>query len=100
MNKRLYKDVVKWQRNTFPNGTAFSILQHLKKEIEELETAQGMGQVKEELADCFILLFGVVDRMYLNYEGMAAAIKSKLEINKKRDWGAPDNDGVILHIKK
>lgn len=100
MNKRIYKDVVKWQRDTFPGSHIYSKLQHLKKEISEVETAKSFDEAKEELADCFILLMGACDSLGLNYDGITEAVKSKMIINKLRQWGTPDKDGVVLHIKK
>lgn len=99
MNKYIYKDVVKWQRDTFPGSHVYSKLQHLKKEIKEVETAKSFDEAKEELADCFILLMGACDSLGLNYSGITEAIQNKMRTNKLRKWGTPDENGVVLHIK-
>lgn len=72
--------------------TISGILKHLHREVKELEeTNKG-----EEAADCLILLF---QHAHLcGYDLMIETFK-KFDINKKRQWGKPDKDGVIEHIK-
>lgn len=55
----LYERVTTWQRKTFPNQTAASILAHMWKELAEIAAAP---HDVEERADMAILAMGVFDR--------------------------------------
>lgn len=52
-----------------------------------------------EFADCFFLLFGAAAADGMSYDDVCAAIQEKFEINLKRQWGKPDANGVVKHIK-
>lgn len=54
---------------------------------------------KSEFADCFILLFGAADIFGMSYEDICKAIDDKMSINYKRNWGKPDENGVVNHVK-
>lgn len=58
----LYERVTTWQRRTFPNQTAESILAHMWKELAEIEAAPFDV---EERADMAILAMGYADRTRL-----------------------------------
>lgn len=106
--KKLIEDVVQFQRETFPSATHKSKLFHLLKEveelIEELETFESGGgsmkRIESEYADCFILLIGSFSYAGFEYKDIERIVREKLEINKKRKWGKPDSNGVVLHIKE
>lgn len=57
--KKLYERVTTWQRKTFPNQTAASILKHMRLELKEIEAAP---HDIEERADMAILAMGYADR--------------------------------------
>lgn len=106
MTKRLFNEIVSWQDATFPKATAYSILKHLEKEIRELRdeiekdsTVRVEAEMFEELADCFILMFGIAGSFKMSYEELSDVIFCKLMKNKSREWGEPDKDGVVLHKK-
>jgi NTP pyrophosphatase (non-canonical NTP hydrolase) len=84
MTEPLFTDVVLWQRETFPQKTYYSIAKHLQAEVEELRGAQNDEAVQEELADCFLLLFGIADEVGMNYDDVCKAIEAKMEVNRKR----------------
>jgi NTP pyrophosphatase (non-canonical NTP hydrolase) len=88
------REVSKWASETFPHQTPHSKMAHLRKEIEELGADLGDG---EEMADCFILLLNLAEMAGVD---LMRAAKRKMEINRKRTWGAPDADGVCHHVKQ
>lgn len=110
----------RWADATFGRGqprSPLGPLHHLKQEIDELiaeienyyfvlkhtdgeeELAPFQEAVRYEFADAHMLLldaerlFGITAEMDLIY------MQRKLEINKNRTWGSPDENGVINHIK-
>jgi NTP pyrophosphatase (non-canonical NTP hydrolase) len=104
MNKlqELIDELHSWQEETFPHADAISKLHHLAKEVPELiEELKGMDDkaIRMEYADCFLLLFGSAAMHGLSAEEICDAIKEKLEINRSRTWGKPDENGVVEHIK-
>jgi NTP pyrophosphatase (non-canonical NTP hydrolase) len=98
-----------WQLVTFTQATPISKLKHLEQEVAEtiraIETFDGDEEqisdadIREEFADCFALLFGAALAFGLSVEDIADAMEAKLEKNKKRKWGQPDQNGVVNHIK-
>lgn len=115
MTKEQFKDISKWQNETFGEATAFSKVMHLKQEIDELikelvffaenedhmQFHEASKTSKEnEFADCFILLFGAAASDGMNYEQIVDCINHKMQINKARKWGKPDENGVVNHIKE
>jgi len=101
MNKELFKEVIEWQEETFGEATALSKVMHLKEEVEELAVdVVSKGPFRRlEFADCFMLLFGAAAADGMSYEDICEAVKEKMEINRKRTWGKPDENGVVNHIK-
>ena len=97
--KDLQLQISDWQDETFPNATVRSTFAHLVREILELEMVLGgsVEQASEELADCQHLLFGIASKLGIN---LMDATAKKFEVNKKRKWGQPDENGVVEHIKE
>lgn len=81
---------------TFDRATQKSKATHLLKEARELLEAieEEHGDLEEEMADVFLLLAHVSDGIDL-----AGAVRAKLEKNRRRKWGKPDQDGVVEHIE-
>lgn len=106
MEKLQFESISKWQNETFGQATALSKIAHLKQEIkelkEQLESTEDGSHSKTvlEFADCFILLFGAAASYGFNYEDIVECINVKMVINKNREWGVPDKDGVVNHIEK
>jgi len=94
--------VTEWQRDTFGKATALSKLYHLKEEVEELisDIENGRDAKWFEFADCFILLFGAAASDGMSYENCCDCIEDKFDILKSREWGEPDENGVVKHVKK
>ncbi len=101
MKKLQFESISKWQNETFGEATALSKIAHLKQEVKELkkDLKKDSPAKKYEFADCFILLFGAAASDGMSYEDICNAINEKMEINKSRKWGKPDENGVVNHIK-
>jgi hypothetical protein len=52
-----------------------------------------------EYADAFLLLAAALDRVEYNLDDLFEAVKVKHEINKKRKWLPPDENGIVRHMK-
>lgn len=83
-----------WARATFPHETTESVVKHLRKEVVELANAPGDPG---EIADCLILVARLADRHGID---LAAAVHAKLAILRTREWGEPDADGVVEHVRR
>lgn len=101
MTPIMFAGIVEWQKKTFPNSTALAKAYHLKSEVEELITdlSQGTPHRRLEYADCFLLLFGSAAADGMSFDDICLAIADKMEINYSRQWGTPDANGVVNHIK-
>ena len=66
---------------------------HLRKEVEELSENP---YDSEEQADCFLLICHTAHRARTP---LAVVAYKKLQKNKTRKWGEPNEDGVIEHIR-
>jgi len=107
MNKlqELMDDIREWSVATFgaSQQTTIPILFHLKKEVDELilEAQYGISEEDyEEFADCFMLLLDASKGVGLSADRLIEETYKKLEKNKKRKWGTPDENGVIEHIRE
>lgn len=86
-------DIAAWQRATFPDATPTSVAHHLLQESQELLRNPGDGL---EMADAFILLTWLV----VNGEvDLLEQVNKKMEVNRARKWGKPDENGVINHVR-
>ncbi len=72
-------------------------LAHLEKEILELKADLNDHS---EWADCLLLLLDAARRAGVDADQLILAAFKKLEVNKTRKWGKPDENGVIQHIKE
>jgi len=94
-----------WGDATFPRSTARSVMAHLTEEIDELAVeveAFGANAVPtnrdalaEEAADCMLLLLHIAHKCGFDLE---KAARAKLECNRARTWGEPDERGVVRHV--
>jgi NTP pyrophosphatase (non-canonical NTP hydrolase) len=97
-----------WSEKTFPKQTSVGKLHHLLEEvgelIEECEREPGFMATSLnknlEFADCFILLLDAARKEGLSSDDILVTISHKMEINKKRKWGLPDENSVVKHIKE
>ena len=71
-------------------------LHHLKQEVEEL--IRKPDDI-EEYADCMILLIQSAIKAGYNMDLLHKACLIKHDMNKSREWGKADENGVVNHIK-
>ena len=103
----LINEIGQWSESTFSHQNSISKLHHLQKEVAELINAIGQAPsepdkndtVHLEFADCFILLLDAARKEGLSAKDILTAIVEKMEINKARKWGKPDENGVMEHIR-
>jgi len=97
---RIQLEIGIWGSDTFghqadPEGSLVAIVNHMEKELVELRDALSVGSISEECADIFILMCSVA---HVHGFSLKDAVRSKMEINRKREWGEPDSDEVIEHV--
>lgn len=114
----LMDDISEWSNAIFGVGHRNPfIIYHLKKEVNELiealdksndlgrDNSVGVGEylrqiskTKMEYADCFMLLLDSAHHFGLTAENIIDLTREKLEVNKTRKCGKPDENGVVEHI--
>lgn len=108
--EEVFRDVIKWQEETFGEGNPIGIAKHIQKEAGELleqteldVVAFGIGMAtpptQKEIADLFILLINYCNTQKIHVDVIPYIIRHKLQENKMRQWNKPDSDGVITHVK-
>lgn len=103
MTEEQFNWITKWQDSTFPQATSITAAKHLQSEVKELIEAlysDTIGEISNEFADCFLLLFGAAHLHGMTYKDICYAIDDKMEMNKKRTWGKPNSDGYVEHVKE
>ena len=94
--QRLQEEQGVWADRMFGGQTPDGKLAHLKKEVAELiENPYD----RMEYADCFILLLDAYRKAGGSADDLVCAAFQKLEINKQRVWGQPNEDGSVEHIE-
>jgi hypothetical protein len=114
----LMNDTSEWSDKTFgENQRNPAIIYHLKKEVDELLSEfksikdipfdapdeffkEAVNKIKGEYADCFILILDSAHHFGFTVENLIECTRAKLEINKLRNWGKLDENGVVKHIKQ
>lgn len=87
-------DCLQWSLRQFPGERHEATLEHLRREVEELLADPTSA---EEYADVFMLLNRAAHNAGVN---LTAAVDAKLVINRRRQWGQPDEHGVVEHIRE
>lgn len=104
MNKEQFIEISNWQKVTFPKANSLTKLYHLQEEVKELIEAIEAGYdealIRDEYADCFMLLFGSAESRGNDYESVCNITQTKFDVVKTRKWGTPDKNGVVHHIKE
>lgn len=93
------RDVVRWHQKEFRDAAPAGAVAQLAEEVMELAAVMDQADdagTAEELADCFILLVAIAR---LTGVDLAAAAQAKLEVNKGRTYGPPDEYGIRRHVK-
>lgn len=101
MNKKQFQKIRDWQNKTFGRATVNSKIEHLREELIEVENdyKNKNPEINLEFADCFMLLYGAAAAAGLSYDDITKAIETKYKINLQRQWGEPDKNGVVKHLK-
>ncbi len=95
--QHLQHEIAKWSDATFGAERPPSRpLHHLAKEVRELIEAP---DDQMEYADCLILLLDAYRMAGGSADELVESCYHKLEINQERTWGAPDENGVVEHIR-
>ena len=110
---RIVKDVHQWSDQTFGRNRKhlpLPILYHLTKEVPEaIVAATFMNLYREplwrdklslELADCLMLVVDAASHSGFTPDELLDAVERKLKINKNREWGKPDENGTVEHIRE
>jgi len=87
-------DVCSWADWQFGATTPEAKVDHLVREAIELS---GDPRDPEEMADVFSLL---VHLAHVTGTDLRAAVDAKLLKNRLRAWAAPDEAGVIEHVRE
>jgi hypothetical protein len=95
--QELIERIKEFSDKTFPESTVQSKLLHLKKEIVELINEPDS---MEEWADVIILFLNAWAHNKHSSNFLYAIIEAKMDINDKRKWGKPDENGIVEHIKE
>lgn len=85
--------VADWSESMWPTQQSGPLIKHIRKEISELEDNPSDG---EEMADIIILLCRVARNAGVD---LLDEVERKFEIVQKRTWQAPDEHGVIEHVR-
>ena len=97
MNKKQYTEICDWQNKIFTESTPLTCTLHLREEVDELIDSLSKDPIDAtELADCFLLLFGVCNKLGLEYETITYLIDAKMRVNEKREWVQTDK-GYMKH---
>lgn len=88
------REVNEWQAVTFPRATPASVVEHLRREVQELVADP---TDLSELADVVFLAVGLAYELGVDLKTIVA---EKLAINRARVWGHPDSAGVVEHIRE
>lgn len=102
---RFQNAVGEWAEQTFTAATDASVVAHLRREVKELRDLMGMAEegyaiatheIALESADCFLLLLHLAHRCGFS---LIDAAETKFAANKRREWGKPDAEGVVEHVR-
>lgn len=87
-----------WSLATFGPGERFRPhIEHIRRELTELENCKTSTAVAEEMADVLILLLGFA---YRNGVDLAEELERKHAVNLERRWCKPDAMGVTEHVRR
>jgi len=95
--RRLQIEVSRWGGQQFGiTDNPRSTIAHLRKEVGELLDEP---YDSDEYADCLTLLLHAAHIAGISVETIIDVSWEKLDINRHRDWGEPDADGVVEHVR-
>lgn len=99
----LIEDQSEWSQATFGRDSErgpIGALKHLEKEAVEAQKAvQFPSDLREELADCLLLLLDATRRGHFNLDDIVRAAQAKMVVNKQRTWPKPTSDEPVEHVR-
>lgn len=100
--EKAFAEHLEFTTKTFELSTSVGVLNHCKKEIDEIisdiETGAPEGIKAIEYADAFGCLLDSANREGVTPELILTAFINKLQINKLRKWQY-NGDGSYSHVK-
>ena len=99
----LVADQATWSQSTFGSDLErgpMGALKHLEKEARECQEAVGTPELREELADCLLLLLDASRRAGVEPTQLVEAAQAKMVKNKARTWNKPMPDEPIEHVRE
>ena len=95
--RRLQIEVSRWGNEQFGvTDNPRSTIAHLVKEVQELADKPFDSM---EYADCLTLLLHAAHRAGISIGTIIEVAWEKLDVNRHRDWGEPDENGVVEHVR-
>lgn len=91
----LVEDIGLWGDETFDHRRRSCLLPIVKHLIEEANELLDKPEKGEEMADVFILLCCAADVAKVDLQ---KEVDRKMSINRSRQWGEPNHDGVTHHL--
>jgi phosphoribosyl-ATP pyrophosphohydrolase len=91
-----------WSVSIFKNATAFSAINKLKSEANELQwaiKAMDKSRIKDEYADCLLCLFNSASNSGFTAQELIQAAEEKAEINYNRTWKIDGSGNTYSHVK-
>lgn len=100
--RQLSAGIREWSDKAFGVGrNGLSMAYHLKKEVDEvIQDIETFVDPGKELADCLMLVLDCASHSGISVRDLLKLTDEKLEINKNRKWGTPDENGVVEHIEE
>jgi NTP pyrophosphatase (non-canonical NTP hydrolase) len=98
----LIRDQADWSQATFGSDSErgpMGALKHLEKEARECQEAVGTPELREELADCLLLLLDASRRAGIKPTQLIEAAQAKMVKNKQRTWSKPTSDEPVEHVR-
>ena len=94
--QRLQDDITEWADKTFGRSRYPQVvLRHMLREVEETIKAP----LLEEFADIGILWLNAAVLAGYSVENLIQGMVLKTQANKNRQWGKPDEYGVVEHLR-
>jgi hypothetical protein len=86
-----------WAAQTFPTSTHASRAAHMKRELKEWRKETDPKKRVIEGAD---ILFLLLHDAHMDGTSLLRSLREKFEVNKARQWGEPDAEGVVEHVRE
>lgn len=90
----LQAEISEWGDATFPNHTVHTRMEHLRREIKEIEASPNDVF---EYADVMLIFLHQMQKQNISMQDLLSTCWEKFHIVKRREWGTPDEHGVVEH---